>query len=689
MSSKKDQKPDGTKRSDKMINTHREFLDMDTDEEDFGRQESPELEEELPPEPEKPVYAEEDLLRLVKHVKHLTIFCEPGDNAWDENCDRTIREYFENPSNVLLSTFREGHRLTAILNFPKNTPKGFMFFLRSPWQICTVEHFFDTVIVGSVSGNILSSVYRFMENIYAPILLRTNDYTSFVKDDVFSHFHEFIIRLTEEIYKPMCLTTLYVPKENLKPFLEPSSRIDCFLLGENQTTILPEEDEIKRKLVGRLEKIVWSWIVQIHKTTSSSSRKKIRCVQDEVNYWKSKHSNLNYLRAQLLNPEVQLISNILRNCRSLNVDKLEKLAKCIERGIKEADSNLMYLNIMLDFCKNLNVPEDAENSITEALLLILFIWIEAPFYSTTDNIETLCQAFSSQIIFQCKNYVELDVIFGSKPEEGKKMLEKCIFCCNIYKRIYDNLMTNVVSHINPDKKWDISEENVFNKMNTFKQRCYCVIEICDALTIFGRHNKIGILGSPRGMEYEAYWREIENLFYESLGDIRADRDVIFDITKSNWLKKIDQFRYITRQLENMVINLINELFKNVKNIEEGIEAIYALQKFQERETFRELLQNKWLQVWKIFSNEIEHCYTYVINVTKKGYKQPTDNSNMNANMLCISLYLESQYTLMKNATDWIGDCAIEKCTLQQYKHVLNVIDERRKMFNTYSTHGTQ
>lgn len=65
MSSKKDQKYDGTKRSDKMINTHREFLDMDTDEEDFGRQESPELEEELPPEPEKPVYTEEDLLRLV------------------------------------------------------------------------------------------------------------------------------------------------------------------------------------------------------------------------------------------------------------------------------------------------------------------------------------------------------------------------------------------------------------------------------------------------------------------------------------------------------------------------------------------------------------------------------------------------------------------------------------------------
>ncbi|XP_078047974.1 uncharacterized protein LOC144475700 [Augochlora pura] len=689
MSSKKDQKSDSTKKSDKMTDAHREFLDMDTDEEDFGRQESPELEEELPPEPEKPVFAEEDLLRLVKYIKHLSIYSDSNDNNWDENCDRTIREYFEDPSNILLSVFRDGDKLTAVLNFPEYAPKGFMYFLRSPWQACTVDNFFEIVTLGSVSGNVMSSVHKFVENVYAPILLHTDDYTSFVKDEVFSNFHEFSIRLTEEIYKAKGLTTLYVPKENLKMFLEPSSRIDCFLLGEDRTTILPEEDEKKRKIVGRLEKIAWSWIVQIHKTTvTSSNRKNIECMQDEVNYWKSKHSNLNYLRAQLQNPEVRLISDILRNCRSLSVNKFEKLSKRIDRGLEQVTSNLKYLNIMLDFCKNLKIPDDAENSITDALLLILFIWMEAPFYNTTENIETLCEAFSSQIIFQCKDYITIDAVFGSNPSEGKKMLEKCIFCCNIYRTIYDNLMTNAVLHINPNKKWNISEEKVFNKINSFKQRCYCVIEICDSLAIFGRHNRIGLLGGPRGTEYEAYWHEIENLFYESLDEIKADCGVIFDNRKSGWLKKIEQFRSVVRQLENMVINLINEIFKNVKNVDEGIEAIYALQKFNERESFKELLQNKWLQVWKIFSNEIEYCYTYVINVTQ-GCEQSTEKTDIGANMLCVSSYLENQCTAMKNAMDWIGECAIEKCTLQQYKHVLNVIDERRKMFNTYSTHGTQ
>lgn len=55
------------------------------------------------------------------------------------------------------------------------------------------------------------------------------------------------------------------------------------------------------------------------------------------------------------------------------------------------------------------------------------------------NIKILCQALSSQIMEQCKRYIKLDVALGSNPEMGIQMLEKCIFCCNVYKTIYDNV----------------------------------------------------------------------------------------------------------------------------------------------------------------------------------------------------------------------------------------------------------
>lgn len=496
---------------------------------------------------------------------------------------------------------------------------------------------------------------------------------------MFLNLHEFISRLMDEIYKPMGLTILYVPKERLlQTLLKSSNKNDYISLNINQTLIFSEEDEKKRKLIERLDKVVWFWIGQMHRTTITLKWRKIKNIQDEVDYWNAKRSNLNLLHTQFLNIEVQLIVDILKNLRSPSAFKLKELIMYADTKFEEASSNLIYLNIVFNFCKNLQIPDNIENFVTEVLLLILFIWIESPFYSHKNNMEILCQALSSQIMEQCINYINLDIAFKDDPEIGIQMLEKCIFCCNIYKTIYDHIMTNITTYINSNKKWDINRKEVFNKIDIFQQRCYDIIEICEALTIFGRNGKIKLIGGPKGVNYETYWRKIEFLFYESLGEIITARNIIFTIIKPVWVNKMKQFRYTILQLENMVINLINNIFKNIKNIEEGIEAIYALQKFKKRKNLQKILQNKWIQIWKIFSNEIEHCYINVIRQSKKKI-------NNDVNLLCISQYLKNQYSIIINALDWIGDCNVGKCILQQYEQVLDVIDKKQKMFNIYNT----
>lgn len=62
---------------------------------------------------------------------------------------------------------------------------------------------------------------------------------------------------------------------------------------------------------------------------------------------------------------------------------MKRLIADIDAGLKETSSNLMYLNILRDSCKNIKVTEDVENSMTDAVLLILFIWSDSPFYSAT------------------------------------------------------------------------------------------------------------------------------------------------------------------------------------------------------------------------------------------------------------------------------------------------------------------
>lgn len=46
----------------------------------------------------------------------------------------------------------------------------------------------------------------------------------------------------------------------------------------------------------------------------------------------------------------------------------------------------------------------------------------------------------------------------------------------------------------------------------------------------------------------------------------------------------------------MIKNLINKIFENIKNIDEGIEAIYAFERFKYRTCLKDLIYEKWTQV---------------------------------------------------------------------------------------------
>lgn len=56
-----------------------------------------------------------------------------------------------------------------------------------------------------------------------------------------------------------------------------------------------------------------------------------------------------------------------------------------------------------------------------------------------NNVEVLCEAVSIQIIHQCKNYINLQVILEGDAKNGINVLEQCISCCQTYKTIYNKV----------------------------------------------------------------------------------------------------------------------------------------------------------------------------------------------------------------------------------------------------------
>ncbi|XP_032673642.1 dynein heavy chain 2, axonemal isoform X2 [Odontomachus brunneus] len=675
MPNKKEQKMEKTRADKPPVDPHREFLDMDTDEEDFGRQESPETVEELSSEPIKPVFDEQDLNTLVQYVKDLTVLPSIKNSDWSQDCHTIIREYFENPAYSLLSIYLnvEG-ALKVQLSVPEESHSGFVYFLRTPWHVFTVENFQATVVFGSINRDAMMCILKTMENMYVPVALNSGEWPEIIRNNLFRNLHNFLMCLTERVYKPMGLTKLYIPKEKL-PEIAMSMDEKPSLSEENRQRVSEELDESEKALIERLEGIVRCWIRQIREVLTSTSANETRqIVFDELQYWTAIYFDLCCLHDQLSNEEIQSILRLLENVCSPSVDSFHLLTVQLHEGLEQAASIVTYLKVLSDACNDLKCPDEIEEPVTKIMLLILFIWTESSFYNIPSNIEILCQAVSAQVVQQCKEYVDLQALLEGDAENGITVLQKCISCCQTYRIVYDKV-TSITASIKSNGDWSVNVRTVFNRVDTFTRRCYDVIEICNALIVFGRRNKVGMIGSAKGTQYEAYCRRIEDLFYENLDEIKLVRDDILDVAKSTWLENMQKFRDSIMELENMVKTLIDCIFEEVQNVEEGIEAIYALQRFKHRGSLCDTLSMKWVQVWKIFGEEIKHCNSSI--TLHKAYHPLFQYHMKDANLLCITRYLERLFHMMIDASDWIGDCIAEKHILEQYKRVITVIDNKK------------
>lgn len=475
------------------------------------------------------------------------------------------------------------------------------------------------------------------------------------------------MRLTEWVYKPMGLTKLYVPGEN---FSDISTILSSKTNGPQGHS--KELRESEKASIDKFERIVRYWIKQIRQVLANASASKSRQTIFEVlQHWTARYFNLSCLHDQLSSMEIQSILRHLKNVRSPSVDFFQLLTLQLREGLKQAASNITYLNVLSEACNDLTCPDgpdEMEKPMMKILFLILFIWTESSFYNMSNNIEVLCEAISTQIVHQCKSFINLHVILEGDAENGINTLRKCISCCQTYKTIY-NKVTKITALIKSNSIWDVNEHLIFNYIDTFVQRCYDIIEICDSSIVFGRCNKVGMIGGPKGVEYDAYCRQIESLFYEGLDEIKLIRDDILDLTKSSWLENMLRFKNFVLELECMVKNLIDRIFEEINNVEEGIEAIYALQRFKHRGSLRDILSRKWVQVWEIFSKEIESCNDNMI-LEYETYYTPFQCYSEDVIMICIKQYLERLFHMMIDMSDWIGECVAEKYILDQYKRMM-------------------
>uniref|UniRef100_A0A182NEB2 Dynein heavy chain tail domain-containing protein n=1 Tax=Anopheles dirus TaxID=7168 RepID=A0A182NEB2_9DIPT len=562
-----------------------------TDSSDEGKKIVEEVVEAIE-EVDKPVYSDENLETLVGFIRGMIILFDYEDDDFNEEVAETIKLWLTDVNNPLLFIFYDGNSLSASLAFPLCPVNDLMYFMREQEQLFNVlERFHDDILFGTLHGDIEGSLLVQLEQVYGPMILSNVDWSENVKANVINGFNAFMTYLTELHYKLSGFTLLYVPRE-----------------GSDMEV---QEVVLNRSVIKRLEAVVIDWTGQIRATLSDTQHfvpDDLVCPSDEYSFWLYRHEVLSAIRLQYKGPNVQHIVRILELAQSLYIKHLKDVLVDLDKEIEIADSNIPFLKLLVDPCFAIGTLETADDFCSQLIYvmhIIRFIGQDSNYLNKDESITKLFLYLSNEIVACCMRGIEIERILAGAPRYGIEVCRMKINCCESYKIIYEEML----EHFKNDFPWNLDYAAIFNRINAFLQRLNDILEICDAMLIFGKYAESTAYTSYKffcnnAEEFERRCDQVEKIFHNALETIESIGSIILDINNKDWYRYIGEFREMLKSLDDIIENLLSIVFLMSENVEEKLNVLVTLLNFYKRENIRESFMRKIGEVWSMFNEEI-------------------------------------------------------------------------------------
>ncbi|XP_077988088.1 dynein axonemal heavy chain 2-like [Glandiceps talaboti] len=368
--------------------------------------------EVLETEPKEPTPEPVDLKILVKERAILTGL---KSDMWKEEHDLAIDKFLQsNGANRLLVIYLDSlNGLVADSNIPTNTVDEMSYFIRTEGDPLTADNFLKCVQYGTVHCGHIESLLRLMHGIYSPIFIENKSWPDSIKNDFSAQLHRFMASLTDTHYKMQGHTVLYIPNEGLH--------------------ITPEKAAKDKELVQRLETAMVHWTRQIKEVLANQDAFETAENSgplEEIEFWRMRCEDLSGISEQLGKDGIKTIENILELAKSSYVKSFKKLAKQIQDGSAQAQSNLKFLSILKEPCEELSQarPKDIPAMLPKLLNLVRLIWVHSEHYKSRERLTGLfrkvCECQTHFARMEDGNKKPMPYFSGQRgPEIARSLLE--------------------------------------------------------------------------------------------------------------------------------------------------------------------------------------------------------------------------------------------------------------------------
>lgn len=333
---------------------------------------------------------------------------------------------------------------------------------------------------------------------------------------------------------------------------------------------------------------------------------------------------LSGIESQIESTSIEHILNVLLKSQSMFIANFLLLRKELILEVQMAKASAKFATLLVEPCLDLMAsewPNDLPAKLPNIIYLIRVISLNTEYYGKKKNTERLFTLLSTEIISFCKSKLDLTKIFNGFPRFGIKVCDMSVDCCVMYKQIFRRLVSKLQAE-DFRESWQLNEAKIFSKIDIFIHRLNDLMEICESIIVFSRTDEtVNIpplkFGCHNAEEFTMMCRDVERKFGEGLEDIKNSTGLILNVNSNEWYLKVSNHKIVIRSLEEIVQNMLVNVFINISNVEEALDALTVLQNYAQCKNLKKDYALRVEQLWAMFDAELDSLNKDITGLEKK------------------------------------------------------------------------
>lgn len=301
-----------------------------------------------------------------------------------------------------------------------------------------------------------------------------------------------------------------------------------------------------------------------------------------IEFWNNRSKDLTGLGEQLDRKEVQLIAETLKVADSSHFDQYSRLSELIKAGSEEAVDNFKYLSVFKETSTILSTSSlaKAPDCFMKLMVSVQFVKEKSKYYRSEDRIASLLRQLTHEIIRKCTEAIDLNNVFRGDTTASIEVLLDCIDLCASWKQYYSDCVAYITTVMG--SKWYIEPSAIFTENEAFVQRCYDLIDVCEA-----RQQFVHINTSFPGLKGPAITKGINCLMCKKTNHglgltdlagkvqgivetLSAHQDIALNYRALQWHDHISLFKKHVQDIESRFIGYLSLSVSEVRCLQDKV-----------------------------------------------------------------------------------------------------------------------